>query len=86
MMIGFLSTIVFFLIAEAANCAFPYYAENKLREIPNGYYESIGCFCAWEKEAFIFNEDTGKWDLAPDASRRRGKDQRGRRRGGSGLK
>ena len=85
-MIGFMSTIAFFFIAEAVNCAFPYYSENIWTEkFNNEYHENIGLFCAWEKEDFIYNEDTGKWDLAPDASRRRGKDQRGRRRGGSGL-
>ena len=85
-MAEFLSIIIFFIIAETTNCMFPYYSENIItKKHNNEYHENIGLFCSWEKEDFIFNEDTGKWDLAPDASRKRGKGQRGRRRGGSGL-
>ena len=86
-MTGFLSTIGVVFILEIGNCVFPCYSENALTEKYNKqYHENIGLICAWEKEDFIYNNDTGKWDLAPDASRRRGKDQRGRRRGGSGLR
>jgi hypothetical protein len=80
-------SIGIFLVSEALNCAFPYYSENIWSEKSNGiYHENIGCFCSWEKEDFVYNADTGKWDLAPDASRKRGKKGKGRRRGGNGLR
>ena len=39
-----------------------------------------------KKEDFIYNKDTGKWELSPDASRKRSKKHRGRKRGGLGLR
>ena len=86
-MAGFLATIGFFFIMEGFNCIFPYYDENPITaSIYGGYHENIGCFCKWEKEDFIYNAETDKWELAPDASRKRNKKHKGRKRGGSGLR
>ena len=86
-MINFGITLCVVLAAEITNCMFPYYTENTWTENANGeYHENIGCICKWEKEDFIYNSETDKWDLAPDASRKRGKGKRGKRRGGSGLR
>ena len=76
-----------FMAGEMLNCAFPYYSENKFTEIgTNEYHENIGCICKWEKEDFIYNNQSGSWELAPDASRKRYKKGKGRRRGGNGLR
>jgi hypothetical protein len=76
-----------FVVGEALNCMFPYYNENLLTEISDGkYHENIGCICKWEKEDFIYNAKSGKWDLSPDASRKRGKRHKGSRRIGGGLR
>ena len=84
---GFIGSIVFFFVMELYNCLNPSYVENKWTENLNGgYYESIGCFCAWEKEDFIYNKQEDKWVLSPDASRKRSKKHRGRKRGGGGLR
>ena len=84
---GFFTSIIICFILELSNCAFPYYSENIWTERNNGvYYENIGCLCAWEKEGFIYNQETGKWDLSPDASRKRSKNKGKRKRGGSGLR
>ena len=64
----------------------PYYNENLLTEISDGkYHENIGCICKWEKEDFIYNAETEKWELSPNASRKRIKKDK-RRRGGNGLR
>ena len=84
---GFIISILIFLGAETCNCLFPTYSENIWTEQSNGsYHENLGWICSWEKEDFIFNKQTGKWDLAPDASRKRGKKGKGRKRGGNGLR
>ena len=85
-MSGFLTSIFICFALEISNCLFPYYAENMLTEKEHGYHENIGCICAWEKEDFIYNEETGKWDISPDASRKRDKGKGKRKRGGRGLR
>ena len=85
-MTGFFTVIGITIILEIANCMFPRYAENIWTETANGYHENTGCICSWEKEDFVYNEETGKWDLATAASRKRGKGPRGRKRGGCGLR
>ena len=86
-MVEIFTSILVFLGLEACNCLFPTYNENIWTEKLNGnYHENIGWFCAWEKEEFIYNAEEGKWELSPDASRKRSKKHKGRRRGGNGLR
>ena len=86
-MTNFLITLGIVFVAEIGNCIFPHYSESIWTEGNNGeYHENIGCLCKWEKGDFTYNSETDKWELAPDASRKRGKGQRGRRRGGGGLR
>ena len=87
MIYDWLTVVAITIILDIGNCLFPIYSENIWTEQSDGsYHEATGCFCSWEKEDFVYNADTGKWDLAPDASRKRGKKGKGRRRGGNGLR
>ena len=82
----FALTIGAVFILEIGNCLFPYYSENPITDKEWEYHQNIGFLCAWEKEDFIYNEETGKWDLAPDAGRNRNKGKKNRKRGGNGLR
>jgi hypothetical protein len=74
------------IILDIGNCLFPIYSENIWTEQSDGsYHEATGCLCSWEKEDFIYNAETEKWELSPNASRKRIKKDK-RRRGGNGLR
>ena len=87
MIYDWLTVVGVAILLDIGNCLFPTYSENIWTEELNGSYrESIGCLCSWEKEDFIYNKQEDKWELSPDASRKRSKKHRGRKRGGGCLR